>query len=84
MNYGDGLMGTERYHPLVAVDLRDACQHYDSIAPALGNRFRTNFQLKIQTIIERPESFGGIGGDFRVDGIDCTDPDGGTHTLCAH
>ena len=65
MNYGDGLMGTERYHPLVAVDLRDACQHYDSIAPALGNRFRTNVQLKIQTIIERPESFGDIGGDFR-------------------
>ncbi len=55
MNYGDGLMGTERYHPLVAVDLRNACQHYDSIARALGNRFRVSVQQKIQTIVERPE-----------------------------
>ena len=57
-------MGTERYHPLVAVDLRDACQHYDAIARTLGNRFRTNVQMKIQAIVERPESFARIGGDF--------------------
>ncbi len=58
-------MATERYHPLVTVDLRDACQHYDSIAPVLGKRFRTNVQLKIHSIVERPESFGRVGGDFR-------------------
>lgn len=49
-------MATERYHPLVAVDLRDACSHYDAIAGSLGNRFRRNVQIKIQKIIERPES----------------------------
>lgn len=58
-------MRSERYHPLVAIDLRSACQHYDAIAPSLGNRFRQNVQLKIQAITERPESFGKIGGDFR-------------------
>lgn len=51
MNFGDESMGTERYHPLVAVDLRDACQHYDAITPTLGNRFRMNVQTKIQTIV---------------------------------
>jgi hypothetical protein len=66
MNFGDESMGTERYHPLVAVDLRDACQHYDAIAPTLANRLRTNVQLKIQAIVEQPESFGRIGRDFRV------------------
>jgi hypothetical protein len=58
-------MRNERYHPLVAIDLRDACQHYDAIAFSLGNRFRTDVQLKIQEIVDRPESFGRIGGTFR-------------------
>ncbi len=65
MNSGDESMETERYHPLVAVDLREACQHYDTIACAVGNRFRTSVQAIIQTIVERPDSFGRIGGDFR-------------------
>ena len=58
-------METERYHPLVAVDLLDACQHYDAIAIALGNRFRTSVQRKVRAIVERPEMFGRIAGDFR-------------------
>lgn len=65
MNFGDKSMKSERYHPLVASDLRDACQHYDAIARSLGNRFRTNVQSKIQAIVERPGSFGHIGGVFR-------------------
>lgn len=58
-------MGTERYHPLFAVDLATACAYYDSIAGTLGNRFRANVRSIIQTVIERPESFGRIGGEFR-------------------
>ncbi len=58
-------MATERYHPLFAVDLATACAYYDSIAGTLGNRFRANVRSIIQTVIERPESFGRIGGEFR-------------------
>lgn len=63
-------MAAERYHPQVAADLRDACQHYDAIARSLGNRFRANVQMKLQAITERPESFGRIGCDFRGAPID--------------
>ena len=65
MSYGDESMGTERYHPQVAADLRDACRYYDAISSAVGNRFRANVQMKIQAIVERPESYGFIGGYFR-------------------
>ena len=58
-------MATERYHPLFATDLADACSYYDSIADALGNRFRVSVRSIIQTVVERPDSFGRIGGDFR-------------------
>lgn len=58
-------MATERYHPLFAVDLSSACLHYDAIASTLGIRFRTSVRSTIQDIVERPESFGRIGGDFR-------------------
>jgi hypothetical protein len=59
-------MATERYHPLFASDLAAACSYYDSIAEMLGNRFRGNVRSIIQTVVERPESFGRIGGDFAV------------------
>ena len=65
MNYGDESMGTERYHPQVAADLRDVCQYYDAISIAVGNRFRTNVQIKIQAIVERPETYKFIVGCFR-------------------
>lgn len=58
-------MATERYHPLFASDLAVACSYYDSIAETLGNRFRGNVRSIIQTVVERPESFGLIGDDFR-------------------
>lgn len=58
-------MATERYHPLFAADLSIACSYYDSIADTLGNRFRVNVRSVIQAAIERPESFGRIGGEFR-------------------
>ena len=66
MNYGDESMGTERYHPQVAADLRDACQYYDAISIAVGNRFRTNVQMKIQAIVERPETTGLLAAVFGV------------------
>jgi hypothetical protein len=58
-------MGAERYHPRFASDLGDACAYYDSIANALGDRFRSNVRSAIRKIIDRPSSFGRIGGDFR-------------------
>ncbi len=63
--FGDVSMVTERYHPLFAADLADACSHYDSIASTLGNRFRTDVRSAIRNVVERPDSFGRIGGDFR-------------------
>jgi len=65
-------MATERYHPLVSIALHRACSHYDAIAIRLGNRFRTKVKLRIRRIVERPESFGRIGGEFRgaiIDGF---------------
>lgn len=58
-------MAAERYHPLFATDLADACSHFDSIASTLGNRFRTNVRSAIRNVVDRPHSFGRIGGDFR-------------------
>ncbi len=59
-------MATERYHPFFAVDLATACSYYDSIASTLGNRFRANVRSAIRNIVDRPDSFGRIGGDFRA------------------
>lgn len=58
-------MATERYHPLFVADLAAACSYYDTIASALGDRFRENVRSAIRTVVERPDSFGRIGGDFR-------------------
>ena len=58
-------MAIERYHPLFATDLADACSHYDTIEITLGDRFRTNVRSAIQKVVDRLESFGRIGGDFR-------------------
>lgn len=65
MSFGGALMATERYHPLFAIDLANACSHFDSISETLGNRFRINIRSRIQTVVQRPESFGRIGGEFR-------------------
>lgn len=63
--FGAKLMATERYHPRFASDLAAACSYHDSIAETLGNRFRGNVRAMIQAVVERPESFGRIGGEFR-------------------
>jgi len=54
-----------RYHQLFAIDLAEACSHYDSIASSLGNRFRMSVRTAIKNVVDRPDSFGRIGGDFR-------------------
>lgn len=64
-NFGVGRMAAERYHPLVADDLRQACRHYDKIAIAVGNRFRASVEQKINDVADRPESFGQIYDDYR-------------------
>ena len=61
-------MATERYHPLVADDLVDACSYFDAIGSQVGNRFRRQVLESIAAIKERPESFGRIGSDYRGDG----------------
>jgi hypothetical protein len=48
------------YHPLVADDLAAAVAHYDNISVDLGNRFRVSVRNRIDTVSERPESFGRI------------------------
>src|SRR6056297_939990 len=58
-------MATERYLPLFAADLTTACSYHDSISGSLRNRFRGDVRSTIKTVIERPESFGRIGGEFR-------------------
>lgn len=58
-------MATERYHPLVADDLRKACRHYDTIAISVGNSFRSSVEQKINDVVDRPESFGSIYDDYR-------------------
>jgi hypothetical protein len=63
--FGGESMAAERYHPLFASDLAQACEYYDFIASELGNRFRRNVRSVIRDIVERPDSFGRIGGGFR-------------------
>jgi hypothetical protein len=58
-------MAFERYHPLFVSDLRLACAYYDSIDEALGNRFRANVRSVLAKVVQRPESFGRVGGEFR-------------------
>ena len=55
-----------RYHPLVADDLAAATAHYDEISVDLGNRFRASLRDRIDTITERPDSFGRIHDQYRI------------------
>ncbi|MGN6547058.1 MAG: type II toxin-antitoxin system RelE/ParE family toxin [Aureliella sp.] len=58
-------MPAERYHPLFVEDLASACKYYDDISPELGQRFRKRVRDSIASILERPESYGQIGGVYR-------------------
>lgn len=62
---GVGSMVVERFHPLFADDLREACEYYDSISPDLGTRFRNQVHARLLDVNARPESFGRVGGDYR-------------------
>lgn len=54
-----------RYHPLVADDLAAAVAYYDNISVDLGNRFRASVRYRLETITERPDSFGRIHEQLR-------------------
>ncbi len=47
-----------RFHKLFPTDLASATAYYDRISFDLGNRFRGSVRDKLQSICERPESFG--------------------------
>ena len=57
---------TRRYHPSVVDDLAVAVAHYDNISVDLGNRFRSSVRSRIETITDRPDSFGCIHQQFRA------------------
>ncbi len=70
-NYGGASMAnTRRYHPLVVDDLSGAVAYYDEISVDLGNRFREAVRDRIETITERPDSYGRIHGQFRAAMLD--------------
>ena len=61
---------SRRYHPLVADDLAAAVAYYDEIAVDLGNHFRTSVRSRIETITDRPDSFGRIHVQLRAAMVD--------------
>ena len=61
---------TRRYHPFIADDLAAAVAYYDDISVDLGNRFRTSVRNRIETITERPDSFGRIHEHLRAAMLD--------------
>ena len=70
-SYGDESMArTRKYHPLVADDMGAAVAYYDDISVALGNRFRASVRARIETITERPASFGRVHEQLRVAMVD--------------
>ena len=48
----------ERFHDDFADDLSTALRYYDAIDLGLGDRFREAVRGRLQTIKQRPESFG--------------------------
>ena len=67
---GESMAKTRRYHPLVADDLAAAVAYYDGISVDLGNRFRDSVRNRIETISERPDSFGRIHQQLRAAMLD--------------
>ena len=61
---------TRRYHPRVAEDLAAAVAYYDDISVELGNRFRASVRSRLETITERPDSFGRIHEQLRAAMVD--------------
>lgn len=61
---------SRRYHHLAADDLTAAVAYYDEISADLGNRFRASVRQRIETITERPDSFGRIHEQLRAAMVD--------------
>ena len=61
---------TRRYHPLVADDLAAAVAYYDDISMDLGNRFRASVRNRIESITNRPDSYGCIHEQLRAAMVD--------------
>ena len=66
MRSGGESMAVERYHPLFPNDIISACEYYDTLDAELGERFRDSVRRTIESVLERPESFGRVGGEFRA------------------
>jgi plasmid stabilization system protein ParE len=61
---------TRRYHPLVADDLAAAIAYFDDISVDLGSSFRTSVRRRIESIADRPDSFGCIHKQIRAAMVD--------------
>ena len=61
---------TRRYHRRVADGLAAAVAQYDHISVDRGNRFRASVRNRLDTISERPESFGWIHEQLRAAMVD--------------
>lgn len=60
----------KRLHRLFPTDLAEATAYYDRISIELGNRFRRCVRDKLQSIAERPESYGFVRRPLRGAMID--------------
>ena len=45
------------FNPSIPADLTAALEYYDAISPALGDRFRSQVEQRLDDIAVRPESF---------------------------
>lgn len=54
------------FHPQFSDDVRPAAAWYDEKSIALGNRFRTAVNDRLNAIEKRPTSFGRIDGELRA------------------
>ena len=56
----------KRYHRLFPTDIATATRYYDLISVDLGNRFRDCVRDRLDSIGDRPESFGFVRQPLRV------------------
>lgn len=59
-----------RFHPLVADDLEAATGWYDGISIELGNRLRAAIDARLDTVEQRPESYGMVDAPLRAARVD--------------
>jgi len=56
----------KRFHRLFPTDIAMATRYYDRISVDLGNRFRDCVRNRLESIGDRPESFGFVRQALRV------------------